>query len=425
MHFLDPHALYATRSSAAPEAPPLTGERRVEIAIVGAGYTGLSAALHAASAGRAVALVEARTPGFGAAGRNGGQVNAGLKHEPDEVEAALPAPFGTRLVDLSSRAPSIVYDLIQQYAIDCDLTRAGTLRAAYRPQGLAALAAMVEQWQRRGVAVELLDAARCRALTGTDRYVGATLDPRGGQLNPLAYARGLARAAQRTGVVVYGDSPVTALVPQGTRWRVVTRTGALVADRVLVATDGYSDALVPGLRRSIVPIYSSIVATAPLAAGLRAAVLSGREVLYESGQVTTYYRVDADGRLLIGGRGVQRALRSARDVQHLVAYAHALWPALRDVPFEYGWNGQFALTPDFYPHLHTPAAGLTVALGYSGRGVALATALGAELGHHLAGEPIESLSVPVTPIRPIRLHGAWRLGVWGGIQLGRLRDRFF
>ena len=191
----------------------------------------------------------------------------------------------------------------------------------------------------------------------------------------------------------------------------------------MIATDGYSDELWPGLRRSVVPVYSSIVASAPLPDAVRDRVLPQGEVVYESGQVTTYYRVDAAGRLLIGGRGVQRAVRSADDHRHLSDYAIRLWPALRGIDWTHVWNGQFALTPDFYPRYHAPAPGVHIALGYSGRGVALATRFGAALAKQVSGDDPHALPLTPTPIPHLPMHRFWRLGVLAGVSWGRLRDR--
>ena len=289
-------------------------------------------------------------------------------------EARFGAEQGARLIAMAGEGPDFLFNLVRRLAIDCEAHQGGTLRAAYHPSSLSALDAQVSQWARRGVAVERLDAAGVAARTGTSRYVGATLDPRGGSVNPLAYARGLATAALAAGAVVAGHSPAKALRRLDTGWEVLTDAARLQAPQVVLATDGYADELYPGLRRSFVPVYSAIVASAPLPDALRARVLARGEVVYEAGHVTTYYRVDAQGRLLMGGRGVQRALRGEADHAHLRQYAQRLWPELRDVPWTHAWNGQFALTPDFYPRLHAPAPGLLIALGYSGRGVEIGRA---------------------------------------------------
>jgi len=418
-----PACLYTATAAPPVAAPPLEGAARVEAVVIGAGYTGLSAALHLAGRGREVALLEAREPGWGAAGRNGGQVNAGLKHEPDTVERDLGPVYGPRLVRLAGDAPDFLFTLIERHRIDCEARRAGTLRAAYQPRHVAALRASVAQWSRRGAAVELWDAPAVAAATGTDRYVAATFDARGGSVNPLGLARGLAGAVLRAGATIHAGTRALRLEPDGDGWRVITARGVVRADRVIIATDGYSDDLWPGLRTSIVPLYSSIIATAPLAPPLADAIVPRGTVLYEAGNITVYYRRDRDGRLLMGGRGRQHGVAGRPHYQHLVRYAQRLWPALASVEWTHWWNGQFALTPDFYPRLHVPAANLYIGHGYSGRGVALGTAMGAQLAAAAAGEPLEGLALPVTPVPRLRFHRYWRLGVAAGIAWGRARDR--
>jgi glycine/D-amino acid oxidase-like deaminating enzyme len=418
-----PGDLYATTATPAVATPPLAGDRRVAVAVIGGGYTGLSSALHLAERGTDVALVEAGEPGWGAAGRNGGQVNAGLKHEPDEVERTLGPVHGPRLVRLAGEAPDFLFSLIDRYRIDCEAHRGGTLRAAYNHGAVPALETHARQWRERGVAIELLDAAQVAAATGTRRYVAATRDPRGGAVNPLSLARGLAAAALSRGAAIHGDTRAIRIERDGQGWCVVTPGGTLRAGALILATDGYSDRLWPGLAQSFVPVYSSIVATEPLPEALARTILPAGEVLYESGNITVYYRRDRANRLLIGGRGHQHEVRGPAELRHLVSYAERLWPALAGRRWTHGWNGQFALTPDFYPRLHSPAPNLLVALGYSGRGVALATAMGSELAAAATGTPLAELSLPVTPVKPIPLHRFWRLGVAARIAIGRVQDR--
>lgn len=419
----EPRCLYLATARGAVWTEPLRTDARAEVAVVGAGYTGLSTALHLAERGVAVTLLEAREPGWGAAGRNGGQVNAGLKHEPDDVERDLGEVFGPKLVRLAGDAPNYLFALIARLGIDCEARRAGTLRVAHHPRHASALQRSVEQWRSRGAALELWDASATKAATGTNHYVRATFDPRGGAINPLGLARGLAAAAITAGATLYSDSRALRLDRDGSGWRVITPGGTLRADKVVLATDGYTDDLWGGLRTSIIPVYSSIVATAPLPPRLAASILPDGEVVYESGDVTTYYRRDRDGRLLMGGRGAQRRAEELRDYAHLSSHALRLWPALAGVEWTHWWNGQFALTPDFYPRLHVPAPNLLIGLGYSGRGVALGTALGAQLAQAAAGAPLDSLALPVTGVPHVPFHSLWRVAVSARVGYGRLRDR--
>jgi len=417
-----PHGLYSTTAIAPTAAPALESHLRIETLVVGGGYTGLSTALHLAERGKAVALLEAREAGFGAAGRNGGQVNAGLKYEPDAAEHMLGPLYGPRLTQRALHAPDFLFGLIERLGLDCEARRSGTLRAAYSPAHVSALRSAAEQWQRRGVPVEVWTQAQVQAATGTRRYQAGMFDPRGGSLNPLSFARGLADAARRAGALLYGSSAVRSIERDGSHWRARTDRAQVIADHVVIATDGYTDDLWPDLRRSVVPVYSAIIATEPLPSHCEG-VLPARASVYESGHITVYYRRDAFGRLLMGGRGMQRVANDRSDYRHLVTYARRLWPQLENIEWTHWWNGQFALTRDFLPHFHVPERGIYILLGYSGRGLALGPAMGAELAALIGGAPLESFPLPVTPIRPMRWHRFWPLGVRAKVWEGRILDR--
>lgn len=417
-------SLYATTAPPYLPPAPLEHDVRVTTVVVGAGFTGLSAALSLAERGQRVALLEAHEPGWGAAGRNGGQVNAGLKHEPDTVIRDLGPQFGPRLVWLSGVAPDALFELISRLGIGCEASRCGTLRVAHRSALEDSLRESVLQWQRRGTAVEFWDGPRLAEATGCERYSAGSFDPRGGSVNPLLLARGLAAAAQKAGCAVYCGTPALKLESLSGGWRITTPAGRVESESVVLATDGYSDNLWPGLRQSIVPIYGAIAATEPLPPDVAHTIVPGGQSVYESGAVTVYFRRDAHNRLLMGGRGPQRPATAKGDYAHLITYAETLWPALRGTRWTHGWNGQFALTPDFYPRLHMPAPGLFIGLGYSGRGVALGTAMGRELAAAALGAPCQSLALPVTAIPRIRFHRFWRVGVALGVAAARVHDRF-
>ncbi len=378
--------------------------------------------MHLAERGVAVIVVDAETIGFGASGRNGGQVNPGLKADPDEVERRFGAERGRAMNAFAGGAPDFVFSLIERLGIRCEARRNGTLRAAAQARHVAAVERTASQWAARGAPVEFLDRDAVAAATGSERYRGAMLDRRGGDLNPLSYAHGLARAAIDAGARIHGGTRIESLERVSGGWRARAARGEVVASRVVIATNGYSDALWPGLRRSVIPVFSQIVATAPLPAALAARILPGRPVLYESGLVTVYYRVDAGGRLLIGGRGPLHEIRAPSELAHLTAYARRLWPALDDTAWTHAWGGRIAMTWDHYPHLHEPADGILIALGYNGRGVALASALGAELARRLIDSRAE-LALPVSALRAIPLHALWPLAVKAAVLRGRIADR--
>ena len=418
-----PPSLYADTAVAPISTPPLDADKNVPVAIIGGGFTGLSTALHLAEQGVQATVLEAQEPGWGASGNNGGQINPGLKHDPDQIEADFGTELGRRMIEFSYGTTNFTLDLIRRYQIPCEVRQNGTLRAAYNATSAAAIETTAKQCIRRGMPVTLLDATKMREMTGTDRYLCAMLDSRGGDLHPLSYARGLARAAIAAGATVYGETPALSLRRDGARWRIETPRAVVHAEKVLLATNGFTDDLWPALRRSIVPVFSSIAATAPLSDDVARSIMPTRPVLYESGHITVYYRIDQRNRLLMGGRGPMRWIRKPTDVAYFIRYAERLWPQLKGVSWTHGWNSRLAITADYYPHVHEPAENILISLGCNGRGVALSTAMGAQLARRLIGGKKAEIDMPVTDIKPMPMHAFWPVGVTAAVLAGRVRDR--
>jgi glycine/D-amino acid oxidase-like deaminating enzyme len=413
--------LYQDTAEPAVALPMLESTRRANVVIVGAGITGLSTALHLAQKIADVVVLEAHQPGWGASGRNGGQVNPGLKHDPDVVERDHGVDLGSRMNALAGSAPACVFDLIQRHAIRCEARRNGTLRAAIRPGQTQGIRVTLEQWTRRGAPVEFLDGPAMARATGTQRYVGGMFDARGGDLNPLSFVRGLCRAALSLGAAIYGGSPALGLERNGQSWIIRTAAGAVTASHVVLATNGYTDDLWSALRRTVVPVFGAMASTVQLPADVAARIMPGRSVLYESGPVTVYYRVDGGGRLLIGGRGPMREVSSASALPHLIAYARRLWPELTHVQWSHAWGGRLAMTKDQYPHIHEPAAGVLACLGFNGRGVAMGTAMGAQLARRIL-TPAADFDMPITNMKTIGMHMLWPLAVRAVIARSRISD---
>src|SRR6266571_1344555 len=416
-------SLYADTAVPAVAAPRLETDRTVSVAIIGGGFAGLSTALHLAGQGTDAIVLEAQEPGWGASGNNGGQLNPGLKLDPDTIEATFGVELGRRMIAFAYNTPVFTLDLIRRHRIACEARQNGTLRAAYHEANAAAVEKTAEQCIRRGMPVTVLDRNALREATGTDRYVRAMLDARGGDLHPLSYARGLARAAIAAGAAVHGDTPALSLRRDGARWRIETPRAVVHAEKVLLATNGFTDDLWPALRRTIVPVFSSIAATAPLSDEVAHSIMPTRPVLYESGHITVYYRIDQHNRLLMGGRGPMRWIRKPTDVAYFIRYAERLWPQLKGVAWTHGWNSRLAITKDHYPHVHEPAENILISLGCNGRGVALSTAMGAQLARRLIGGKQAAIDMPVTGIKPIPMHALWPVGVTAAVLAGRLRDR--
>ena len=201
-----------------------------------------------------------------------------------------------------------------------------------------------------------------------------------------------------------------------------TPTGTLSASNVVLATNGYTDGLWPDLASTIVPVYSGIAATEPIPEAVSREIFPSRSSLYEMGSVTVYYRLDTSNRILMGGRCRQRPVTDPEQLRFLTRYTHKLWPQLKDFKFTHGWNGQLGVTIDSYPHIHEPAPGVVVCLGYNGRGVAMSTTMGRELSRRVLGGKAAEIDMPITDLKTIPFQSLWRTGVAARITYGRIRD---
>lgn len=402
--------------------PRLAAGVRAEVVVIGAGYTGLSAALHAAAAGREVVVLEARDLGEGGSGLNGGQVIAGLKHDPDRLISRYGERIGEQLIARSAEAPDLVFDLIRRHSIECGAARSGWMQLAVSESQLPLLQRRARQWRQRGAEVTVLSDREAAQLTGSTRYCGGWMDRRGGLVQPLAYLRGLARAAIASGARVFLRSSAGKLSRDGGGWRIDSEAGSVTASTVILATDAYTDRTFDTLRRTLVTVPSIQVATAVLPARLRAAVLPGGQSVSDTQRLLCYFRMDASGRLVLGTRGSYADVPVPAGTTAHERALREIYPELAGMPLEYRWGGFVALTRDGLPHLHEPAPGLLAGLGYNGRGVAMATAMGRLLARRALGEPAESLQFPLTPIRPIRLHRLSHLAARTTIRYLQLRD---
>jgi len=390
--------------------------------VIGAGYTGLSAALHLAEAGREVVVVEATGIGERASGLNGGQVIPGVKPDPDTLERLLGPYAGGRLVATTGAGPDLVFDLIARHGIECEARRAGWIQPATSEAALEQLGRRVEQWLRRGAAVSLLSRSEVLQLTGSALYCGGLLDRRGGTVQPLAYVRGLAQAVLRAGGRIHTYSPALRLCRRGGSWTIDTPQGSVSAPVVIIATDAYTGAISDELRRTMVPVPSFQVATAPIPAELRSTILPEGQAASDTWHLLRYFRLDGSGRLVLGSRGTFAQSPQLRDVQYHYHAAHEIYPQLKGIPFEYHWGGLVAITQDQLPHLHEPAPGLLAGLGYNGRGVAMATVLGRVLARRALGAQVADLGFPVSPVMPLPFHALSGVGARATIQYLRCID---
>ena len=422
MAVLNLQSLWSVTAPPGPVCSPLSGVQRAQAAVIGAGYTGLSAALHLAEAGREVVVVEAVDIGERASGLNGGQVIPGVKQDPDTLERLLGPYAGGRLVATTGAGPDLVFELIARHGIECEATRAGWIQPATSVAALEQLARRVEQWLRRGAAVSLLSRSEVLQLTGSALYCGGLLDRRGGTLQPLAYVRGLAQAVLRAGGHIHTHSPALRLGRRAGSWSIDTPQGSVSAPVVIIATDAYTDSISEELRRTMVPVPSFQVATAPIPAELRSTILPEGQAASDTWHLLRYFRLDASGRLVLGSRGTFAHTPHLRDVQYHYHAVHEIYPQLKQVPFEYHWGGLVAMTRDQLPHLHELAPGLLAGLGYSGRGVAMATVMGKLLARRALGAQVIELGFPVSPVLPVPFHALSGVGARATIQYLRFVD---
>jgi gamma-glutamylputrescine oxidase len=366
---------YAATANAAPEHPRLTEEIDVDLAVVGGGCTGLSAALHAAERGLSVAVLEGGKVGWGASGRNGGQVIPGLRKGALELTKAYGAERARALFVLALEARTLVCELIERHAIDCDLRLNGHLLAAVKDSDLHHIESEIDCLSRVMDYNEVyqLSAADMRAQVASD-YRGGLLDPSGGHMHSLNYALGLARAAQAAGATIHEHSPAVGLT-KGTINRVTTPEGAVRARLVLLAGDALLQGLEPEANKRIMPVANYVVATAPLPNA--AELIPHDAAISDSRFVVNYYRLTPDGRVLFGG-GERYTPEPPRDIAAFVRpHLEAVFPQLAGVAIDHAWGGLVSITRTRLPHLGRRGE-VYFAHGYSGMGVVLST-LGGKL----------------------------------------------
>ena len=395
-----------------------------DVVIVGAGYTGLSAARRLALAGASVLVVDKQSLGWGASSRNGGQVLTGLKVEPADLVARYGESRARQLFSEASRALERVRDVIAQESIDCDYSRSGHIQAAWKPSHFEAFredqALLARVFNHP---IELLSRAEQRSEIGSDTYHGVLVDEHSASLNPARYVLGLASAARRAGASVVGGVGVHHLRQQSATWRLATTAGDITARDVLLATDGYTNGAAPDLRKRLVPVGSYIIATEPLGQERASRLLPKGRVAFDSKHFLYYFRLTSDCRLLFGGRGefsTPSAASTRRAASALRSGMLKVFPDLGDVRIEYAWSGTVAFTRDQMPRAGK-LGGAYYAGGYCGHGIAMATYLGDEIGRRMAGELVENPFFD-DAFRPIPLYNGstWWLPAVGAYY--RVKD---
>ncbi len=396
-----PPSWYAATATPLQAFPGLRGAQRADVCVIGAGYTGLSAALHLAQAGRDVVLIDAQRVGFGASGRNGGQLGSGQRVGQDALERMAGRDAAAALWRLGEDAKALVKRLIAEHDIDCHLTP-GVAWAASSARDVADLhdyAALLQD--RYGYSdIAALDAEAFAAICPSPDYRGGILDMGAAHLHPLNFALGLARAAADAGVRIFEQSRAIS-IDHGTPATVRTESGRVSADHVVLACNGYLSSLAPSVSARVMPINNFIIATEPL--GDAAARVLARDVaVADSRFVVNYFRLSHDKRLLFGG-GESYGYRFPADIAATVRKPMSVvFPHLRDVKIDYAWGGTLSITMKRFPYLARVAPNVLSASGYSGHGVGTATHAGQLMARAIAGDGdgFDTMSAIPTPAFP-------------------------
>lgn len=417
-------SLWTYLASAPERYAPLATDRFADVVVVGAGVAGASTALHLASAGVKVAVVEAEQPGAGATGQSGGLVAPNfIGMTPDGVDKAFGPERGARLTQLIGRSAGQVFDLISSLDIACDARQEGFWTPAHTPALAQEQRLQAKQWQARGFAVDFVDEAQTRDLLGSDRYHGGLCFADGGQVNPLALACGLIERAIERGAQVFGDSPVERVERDGANWTVRTARGSLRAAKVVLAANGGNAQLHPRLKRTTLPLRVMEFATPPLSMAQRAAILPRGGSFTDKQSYLFTARYDEGGRL-ISAVPLSAALRG-RQAYEREAQGRLMrhFPSLGCQDIEHLWVGTAWLNTSFLPSVYAVEDGLYAIQACNGRGLPTNVVLGEEVASSLLSGTFQALSVDLQEPAPIRFHALARFAPYAMMTLAYLQSR--
>ncbi|MDF1687482.1 MAG: FAD-binding oxidoreductase [Parvibaculaceae bacterium] len=419
-----PPSYYADTAVGMQAHPQLTTETKCDVCIVGAGYTGLSAALHLAKKGYRVVVLESQRVGWGASGRNGGQLGSTHRKTQHELEHMLGKEAAQGMWELAKESIATVKDIIDTYKIECDLTP-GIIHAAWKKGDIEELEEEFDSLTNRyGYdQLEMLDRSHMREQVDSTRYWAGLLDKGSAHLHPLNYALGLARAAQSHGAQIYENSAVTEITHTDPA-TVKTATGTVTASHVLLACNGYLGNLEKRVNGFIMPINNFIIATEPLGKEQARALIRDNVAIADTKFVIDYYHLSTDNRLLFGG-GENYSHRFPKDIANFVRKPMLrVFPQLKDTKIDYAWGGTLALTLNRMPHFGHLKPNIVYAHGYSGQGINMAT-----LGGKLAAEAISGTAERFDMMANVPIHkfpGGTLLrypGMMAGMLFYALQDR--
>lgn len=399
-----PESYYAATANATDAFAKLEGDQSCDIVVIGGGFTGVSSALHLAERGYDVILLEAHRVGWGASGRNGGQVGSGQRREQDELEKMVGRADARKLWDIAEESKDIVKALIAKHDIKCDW-KPGILHADHRARFVEDTHTYAEKLQTEyGYEnIRSVDRAEMRDMLGTEFYHGGSLDMGAGHIHPLNFALGLADAARAAGARIFEGAVVAGYESQGGKVTVKTADGAVVsANKLILGCNGYLDALEDRVAKRVMPINNFVIATEPLGDDLARELIRDDVAVADSKFVINYYRLSADKRMLFGG-GETYGYTFPRDIKAFVSpHMLEVYPQLKDIKIDYGWGGTLAITMNRMPFFAKVEDNIFTATGYSGHGVAMATLAGQIMADAVSGtmERFDVMANVKTPVFP-------------------------
>jgi glycine/D-amino acid oxidase-like deaminating enzyme len=415
MRAMTVQSLWAATAQPSPALQTLDSERQCDVVIIGAGYTGLSAAHHIALSGREPLVVEANSLAWGASGRNGGVVSPKFRVGFGTLMQRFGRDTALQMYRTGYAAVDSLVELVDSLDLkDAQLHMGGHIAAAHNVRALAGLESTANWIQREtgGASSVMISAEQVREMTGASIFAGGLLTPKAGGIHPMNYARGIARSLHGRGVGIYTNSPVERVSHQGDRVIVHTPQGRVSAKQVIYATNGYSD-LTPAtdtLHRRLIPFRSAIIATQVLPPAVLAGLMPGGQVCGDTKRMLRWFRVVND-RLIFGGRGAFGKHDSASAFADLQRSMGDVFPVLRDYSVEFRWSGLVAMTLDYLPHAGQLDPRSFYAIGYNGGGVAMSTYMGTQLAAMTAGQKVELGLLAGDHFKPIPLHGFRAPGV--------------
>ncbi|MEX0923048.1 MAG: FAD-binding oxidoreductase [Rhodovibrionaceae bacterium] len=386
---------------------------RIDVAVIGAGYTGLSAAIQLARAGRSVVALDAEDPGSGASKRNGGMIGSGHRVGLALLEKRYGRDRGVAVLKEGLNALAFTTGFIEQEGIECGFRRCGRFRGAWTAGAYDAMAREIEELsQLTGLEAAMVSKAEVRKEVATDKYQGGCIYLQHGGLHPGLFHQGLLDRAEAAGATVIGRTPVTRLEKDGKGFRLTTPRGTIAAGEVVVATNGYSGPLLAHFRRRIVPVPSYVIATEELGENRVKGLIPGGRMIVESRARHCYYRPSPDGkRILFGARPAAHHIDPVKGGEINRRILVDLFPELKSVAVSHAWRGNTGMSYDDIPHLGKletgPLAGVHFALGYSGSGVAMAPYLGYRIAHKLLGDSEGDTAFDGLPHPAVPFYWGW------------------